>query len=136
MLDVFRSGKSEEINKILVFTVRKVFIFEGNIFGIVMEGLGGIDVASGIEGVSVGEEDFKVVEEKFFFDRYGVDKQKDFNKEESEGEKIEEMEGLFEEIYLELIGDVAFIEIGEQDGLEYVGDEVFVEVDFDMEEDD
>ncbi|CAN7014508.1 unnamed protein product, partial [Brassica rapa subsp. trilocularis] len=63
-------------------------------------------------------------------------KQKDFNKEESEGEKIEEMEGLSEEIYSELTGDAALTETGEQDGSEHVGDEVFAEADFDMEEDD
>lgn len=63
-------------------------------------------------------------------------KQMDLNKEESEGEKIEEMEGLSEEIDSELTGDVALTETGEQDGSEHVGDEVFAEADFDVEEDD
>ncbi|KAG5375785.1 hypothetical protein IGI04_040381, partial [Brassica rapa subsp. trilocularis] len=136
MLDAFRSGKSEETNKISASTARKALTFEGNISGTAMEGLGGTDVASGIEGASVGEEDPKAVEEKLLPDRHGADKQKDFNKEESEGEKIEEMEGLSEEIYSELTGDAALTETGEQDGSEHVGDEVFAEADFDMEEDD
>lgn len=82
------------------------------------------------------KEDPKALKEKLLPDRHGADKQMDLNKEESEGEKIEEMEGLSEEIDSELTGDVALTETGEQDGSEHVGDEVFAEADFDVEEDD
>ncbi|KAH0872608.1 hypothetical protein HID58_069970 [Brassica napus] len=126
MLDAFRSGKSEETNQISDSTARKALSFEGNISGTAMEGLGGTDVASGIAGASVGEEDPKALKEKLLPERH----------EESEGEKIEEMEGLSEEIDSELTGDVALTETGEQDGSEHVGDEVFAEADFDVEEDD
>ncbi|KAL0661301.1 hypothetical protein Bca4012_098138 [Brassica carinata] len=136
MLDAFWSGKSEETNQISDSTARKALSFEGNISGTAMEGLGGTDVASGIAGASVGEEDPKALKEKLLPERHGADKQMDLNKEESEGEKIEEMEGLSEEIDSELTGDVALTETGEQDGSEHVGDEVFAEADFDVEEDD
>ncbi|KAG5384573.1 hypothetical protein IGI04_036043 [Brassica rapa subsp. trilocularis] len=136
MLDAFRSGKSEETNHVSASTARKALTFEGNISVTAMEGLGGTDVASGIEGVRVGEEDPKALEEKLLPDSHGADKQKDLNKEESEGAKIEEMEGLSEETYSELTGDAALTEAGEQDGSEHVGDEVFAEADFDVEEDD
>ncbi|CAG7861484.1 unnamed protein product, partial [Brassica rapa] len=121
---------------LLMKTNHGALTFEGNISVTAMEGLGGTDVASVIEGVRVGEEDPKALEEKLLPDSHGADKQKDLNKEENEGEKIEEMEGLSEETYSELTGDAALSEAGEQDGSEHVGDEVFAEADFDVEEDD
>ncbi|XP_013589782.1 uncharacterized protein LOC106406866 isoform X2 [Brassica napus] len=74
MLDAFRSGKSEETNQISDSTARKALSFEGNISGTAMEGLGGTDVASGIAGASVGEEDPKALKEKLLPERHGADK--------------------------------------------------------------
>ncbi|KAL0678232.1 hypothetical protein Bca4012_006213 [Brassica carinata] len=46
------------------------------------------------------------------------------------------MEGLSEDLDLELTGDAGFTEAVEEDGSEQVGDAVRTEADFDVEEDD